>query len=92
MVTERIDSPVNCATLGAVRLVKEYGFHAWTPLPDGEGKCTQVHMVIKHEGHVLPTVLRIKSAKAAKVFHDTFLEMAAEVWPDEFFVGGDVKA
>lgn len=44
--------------------IEQYSVNSWTPEPNGQGKCTQVHMLVELKDFPHPFAIRFKSADA----------------------------
>lgn len=65
----------------AVLEIVPYEIQSWTPLPDGKGPCTQVHMTINIRNSKLPLVIRFKSKQAVRHMIDALNFHMNDVWP-----------
>jgi hypothetical protein len=68
----------------ARELPLEMHIYSWTPKPNGEGPCTQVHLVARIPGiSDIRFAMRFKSAEALDEFVDKLIEHKLEVWPPQ---------
>ena len=54
----------------------------WHPLPDGQGKPTQVHVSMMIEGLDVPLVMRFKGPGTLDAFISALAVHRFHVWPD----------
>ena len=54
----------------------------WHPLPDGQGKPTQVHVSVTVEGLDVPLVMRFKGPGTLDAFISALAVHRFHVWPD----------
>ena len=61
--------------------IEQISIQEWHPLPNGEGKPTQVHMIIWVKGIKVPFIMRFKGPKTLGVVVATLQDYSANVWP-----------
>jgi hypothetical protein len=61
--------------------IEEISVNEWHPLPNGEGKPTQVHMMVKLADNEYPLVMRFKSARPVDELIMALITHRNGVWP-----------
>jgi hypothetical protein len=64
--------------------IEEISINEYHPLPNGEGKPTQVHMLIQVKGIKTPFIMRFKSPETLGKVVAALQEHSGNVWPKEF--------
>ena len=77
------DQPHNTADMAFLG-IKLDSIHVleWHPLPDGQGKPTQVHVFVMFEGLDVPLVMRFKGPGTLDAFISALAVHRFHVWPD----------
>lgn len=79
-VSEDIRGPG--ANITSVEVPVEFHIYNWTPRPNGEGPCEQVHLVMEMPDHPeIRFAMRLKSAAAVDDFIDQLIAHKLAVWP-----------
>jgi hypothetical protein len=72
--------PMNTAGMAYFE-IKEISVNEWHPLPDGQGKPEQVHLMIEVDGFPHPLVIRYKSRRPVDELIVALITHAEHVWP-----------